>query len=137
MPRGRFDSKTTTIRPVGGLDSGTTYDLVVHTYTDPHTDNLNLVDSDLGSAVMATTASAGCAKPIIDVGWGDPMTLLVTGTWDSYLWSTAETTVSIDIASPPSQEWYWVTVASGSCVEAAVESPIFGDGFESGDTSGW
>jgi len=138
---GWTDAKTDTTFPVTGLDPATTYDLVVVTYTDPHPINQNLVNSDFSPEVMATTASAGCAQPIIAIAWGDPITLFVLGSYDSYLWSTGETTSSIDIV-PLFDQWYWVTVTSaGPCEEAAAVfidlGPFFEDGFESGDTSAW
>ncbi len=54
--RGQTEAKTILSYPVAGLDPGTSYDLAVASYTNPHADNLNLVDSDLGFDVMATTA---------------------------------------------------------------------------------
>jgi hypothetical protein len=87
---------------------------------------------------MATTANTGCAQPTIEITWGDPITLSVPGSYDSYLWNTGETTSAIDI-DPLVERWYWVTVTSaGPCEEtAAVATPIFLDGFESGDTTAW
>jgi hypothetical protein len=91
---------------------------------------------------MATTASLGCAKPIIEIAWGDPITLSVPGSYDSYLWITEETTPTIDI-DPLFEQWYWVTVTSaGSCEETAATSvapatPVFADGFESGNCTAW
>jgi hypothetical protein len=114
----------------------------VVTRTDPHADNFNLVNSDLSTEVMTSTASTGCAQPVIDVagaGMG-PFTLSVTGSYDSYTWSTAETTASI-VAGPPYGQWYWVTVTSaGPCEETVavlVDPEISADGFEAGDTADW
>ena len=44
---------------------------------------------------MATTASGGCSQPIIEQAGVDPITLSVSGSYDSYLWSTGETDPSI------------------------------------------
>ena len=137
---GWTESKTDTSYPVTGLVPGTIYDLAVVTYTDPHADNLNLVHSDFSPEVMATTASGGCAQPIIEKV--DPTTLSVLGSYDSYLWNTGETTSSI-IIDPLLDQWYWVTVTStGPCDETAIiwagpEIPVFTDGFESGDMLVW
>jgi len=140
---GWTESKTDTTFPVTGLDPATSYDFAVISYTDPHADNLNLVNSDFSPDVMATTASGGCAQPTIEVAGAGPFTLSLMGSYDSYLWSTGETTSSI-IIDPQFEQWYWVTVTSaGSCEEAAATSvvpvipEIFSDGFESGDTSTW
>ena len=139
---GWTEAKTDTTYPVTGLDPATTYDFGVVSYTDPHISNLNVVNSDFSPEVMATTASGGCAQPIIEIAWGDPNTLSVTGTYDSYNWSTGETTPSIVIDSLSGQ-WYWVTVTSaGPCEETAATSGYQGtlllaDGFESGDTTRW
>ena len=95
--------------------------------------------------VSPGTEKVGCAQPIIEIAVViavvGPITLSVLGSWDSYLWSTGETTPSIAIDSP-SEQWYWVTVTSaGPCEEtAAILAPgtvFFADGFESGDTSAW
>ena len=69
------------------------------------------------------------------------------GFYDSYLWSTGETTPSIDISSsidirPVVEQWYWATVTSaGPCEETAAYlvdlAKVFADGFETGDTSVW
>jgi len=140
--RGWTDSKATMTFPVAGLDSGTSYDLAVATRTDPHGNNLNLVSSDLSAEVMTTTAGTGCTQPVIDItGAGaGPFTLSLTETYDSYTWSTAETTSSI-VAGPPYGGWYWVTVTSaGPCVETAavlVDPDVFADDFEFGDTAEW
>ncbi len=140
---GWTDAKTDTAFPVTGLDPATPYDFAVVTYTDPHADNLNVVNSDLSPEVMATTASVGCAKPSIEIAWGDPITLSVPGSYDSYLWSTGETTPTIDV-DPPFEQWYWVTVTStGPCEETAAmlvdpaARRIFSDDFESGDAEAW
>jgi Leucine-rich repeat (LRR) protein len=136
--RGQAEAKTTLTWPVTGLDPGTSYDLAVASYTDTHANNLNLVEGDLGSSEMATTADTSCAQPIIEIAWGDQITLSVPGSYDSYLWNTGATTSAIDI-DPLVEHWYWVTVTSaGPCEEtAAVATPVFLDGFESGDTTRW
>lgn len=139
---GWTEAKTTTTFPVTGLDPGTTYDLAVISYTDPHVDNFNLVNSDFSPEEMVTTTSGGCAEPAIEIEWGDPITLSVPGSWDSYLWITGETTPTIDI-TPVYDQWYWVTVTStGPCEETGAvwvdpTTPIFLDGFESGSTTEW
>jgi len=140
--RGWTESKATTTYPVTGLDPGVAYDLAVISYTDPHTFNQNLVNSDFSPEVMATTESGGCAQPIIVQTGDDPITLSLTGTYDGYLWSTGEATSSI-VVDPQLWRWYWVTVTStGPCEETTAtwvgpETPVFADGFESGDTSAW
>jgi Leucine-rich repeat (LRR) protein len=140
---GWTEEKTDITYPVTGLDPGTTYDLAVVTYTDPHSDNLNVVNSDFSLQAMATTAPSGCAQPIIEVAGAGPFTLSVTGSYDGYLWSTGETTSSI-VIDPLFEQWYWVTVTSaGPCEETAATSvgpvtgEVFADGFESGNTSVW
>lgn len=140
---GWTESKTTTTHPVTGLDPGTIYDLAVASYTDPHVMNLNLVNSDFGSEVVAQTGSTGCAEPAIEITGLGPFNLSVTGSFDSYLWNTGATTSSI-VVDPPTEQWYWVTVTSaGPCEETAATpvdpgmSLIFADGFESGGTSAW
>jgi hypothetical protein len=136
-------AKTDTTFPVTGLDRITSYDFAVVSYTDPHSNNLNLVNSDLSLQVMATTAVLGCAPPVIEIAWGDPITLSLRLSFDSYQWSTGDTTSTIDI-DPFFEQWYWVTVTTvGPCEETAATSvdpadrSIFADGFESGDTSLW
>ncbi len=139
---GWTEPKTSNTFPITGLDPGTIYDLAVLTYTAPHADNLNLVHSDFSLEEMATTASGGCAQPIIEQAGVDPITLSLSGGWDSYLWSTGETDSSI-VVDPQLWKWYWVTVSStGPCEETAStwvgsETSIFSDGFESGDTTLW
>ena len=139
---GWTEPKTSNTFPITGLDPGTIYDLAVLTYTAPHTDNPNLVHSDFSTLVMATTVSGGCAQPIIEHAGEDPITLSLSASWDSYLWSTGETTSSINV-DPQLWRWYWVTVtSSGSCEETATTwvgpaIPLFTDGFESGNTSEW
>lgn len=134
-------SKLDTAFPVTGLDPATSYDYSVATYTYPHFNNLNLVTSDLSTEVSATTADVGCAQPTIEISIGDVITLTVVGDWDSYLWSTGETTPSI-VIDAPSDQWYWVTVSgAGPCEETAATlgpgTVVFEDGFESADTSAW
>ena len=139
---GWTEPKTETTFPVTGLDSGTIYDLAVLTYTAPHADNLNLVHSDFSPEEEATTASEGCAQPIIEQAGDDPITLSLSASWTSYLWSTGETDPSI-VVDPQLWKWYWVTVTStGPCEETAATwvgtvTSIFADGFESGDTTLW
>jgi Leucine-rich repeat (LRR) protein len=139
---GWTESKSTLTFPVTGLDPGTTYDLAVVTYTDPHASNQNLVSSDFSLQVMTATADTGCTQPIIEVsGVGiGPFTLSLTESFGSYLWSTAEATSSI-VAGPPYGQWYWVTVnPGGPCEETVavlVDPEVFTDGFESGGTADW
>jgi hypothetical protein len=140
---GWIGSKTVPLFPVTGLDPGTTYDLAVISYTDPHPFNQNLVESDIGPPVMATTADTGCGQPIITATGVGPFTLSLTESYDSYAWNTVETTPSI-IVDPSSEQWYAVAVTStGPCDEAAaitvtpIEPLVFSDGFESGDTTEW
>ena len=100
------------------------------------------MNSDFSPEVVATTTTGGCTQPIIQTGWGDPITLSVLGSYDSYLWITGETTSTIDIA-PLSDQWYWVAVTSaGPCEETGAvwispTTPVFSDDFETGDTSAW
>jgi len=134
-------SKLDIIFPVTGLDPATSYDFSVATYTDPHINNFNLVTSDLSPEATATTADVGCAQPIIEISIDDVITLTVVGDWDTYLWSTGETTPSI-VIDAPSDQWYWVTVTgAGPCEETgatlAPGTVVFEDGFESADTSAW
>jgi hypothetical protein len=137
---GWTESKWTTAFPVTGLDPGMSYDIAVTTYTDPHLYNLNRVGSDIGSSEYLTTSSSGCAQPVIRMAGAGPFTLSLIGTYDSYLWSTGETTPTIEV-NPPPDEWFWVTVTSaGGCEESAatlVDPNIFADGFESGDSALW
>jgi hypothetical protein len=142
---GWTESKTTTTFPVTELDPSTSYDLVVVTSTDPHASNVNLVTSDPSAEVMATTAGTGCAQPVIVTTGAGPFTLSLTTGYDSYTWSTTETTPSI-VVGPPYGQWIWVTVTSaGMCEETAATAVgvapilalIFGDGFESGGTTEW
>jgi Leucine-rich repeat (LRR) protein len=133
--------KSTTQFPVAGLDPDTPYDFAVGSFTEPHASNLNLVVSDGSAPAMATTSDGGCAEPVVQWRWGDEVTLSVGGSFDSYQWSTGETTPTIVVPVPPSPRWYWVTVtAPGSCEETAtalLDSDVFSDGFEAGDTSDW
>jgi hypothetical protein len=142
---GWTESKTTTTFPVTELDPSTSYDLVVVTSTDPHASNVNLVTSDPSAEVMATTAGTGCAQPVIVTTGAGPFTLSLTTGYDSYTWSTTETTPSI-VVGPPYGQWIWVTVTgAGTCEETAATAVgvapilalIFGDGFESGGTTEW
>ena len=138
---GWTEAKTEITFPVTGLNPQTDYDFALVSYTDPHANNQNLVNSDLSSEEMATTANDGCAQPVIDITWGDPIVLSVPGSYDSYLWNTGATTSSINI-NPSSEQWYWVRVTStGPCDETAALSvgpdTVFADGFESGDTTAW
>ncbi len=135
--------KSTTQFPVSGLDPDTPYDFAVASFTDPHANNLNVVVSDEEAPVMATTSNGGCAQPVIHSSWGSQVTLSVSGNFDTYQWSTGETTATIVVPSPSSPRWYWVRVTfPGSCEESAVVvldpgSVVFLDGSETGDTSGW
>lgn len=135
--------KATNLFPVSGLDPDTPYEFTVASFTEPHANNANLVISDPGPSVMATTSNGGCALPIIQYSWGSVVTLSVSDTFDTYLWSTGETTRTITVPAPASPCWYWVKVTSpGSCEETAVElldadNVMFWDDFETGDTSGW
>jgi hypothetical protein len=140
---GWIGSKVAILFPVTSLDPGTTYDLAVISYTNPHLFNQNLVVSDISTLVMATTADTGCGQPIITATGIGPFTLSLTESYDSYAWNTGETTPSI-IVDPSSEQWYAVAVTStGPCDEAAaisvtpIEPLVFSDGFESGDTSEW
>jgi hypothetical protein len=124
-----------------GLVPGTSYDIAVTTYTDPHLYNpYNRVGSSINSSEMVTTASTGCVQPVIRMTGAGPYTLSLAGSYDSYLWSTGETSASI-VVNPPPDEWIWVTVTSaGPCEETAailVDPNIFADGFETGDTTVW
>jgi len=135
--------KTTTLFPVTGLDPDTPYDFAVGSFTEPHANNLNLVFSDMSPPVMATTSNGGCAQPVVQSTWGDSVTLSVSGNFDSYQWSTGETTPTIVVPSPVSARWYWVKVTfPGSCEEGATilldpAGVVFLDGFETSDTSAW
>ncbi len=127
--------------PAAALDPGVSYDLVATSFTLPHVHNQNVVESDFGIPELATTADLGCARPVIDVAWGDPTILTVPGSYDSFAWNTGETGPTISV-SPFVARYYWVTVtAPGSCRESAIvlvdEQPIFADGFEGGSTSAW
>jgi hypothetical protein len=138
---GWTESKTDTTFPVTGLDPATSYDFAVISYTDPHADNLNLVHSDFSPEVMATTASGSCAQPNIEIAGFNPITLSVSGSYDSYLWSTGAATPSI-VVNPLFEQWYWVKVTSaGPCEETAATSVdparVFADDFESGDSTAW
>ncbi len=87
-------------------------------------------------------SNIGCVRPTLVVAWEDPITVSVSESFDSYLWSTDATTSAIDITAL-FEQWYWVTVTSaGSCEDTAAVSvdpnaPIFFDDFESGDTVMW
>jgi len=129
--------------PVTGLDPGTTYDLAVASYTDPHTYNQNLLTSELSTLVTMSTANTGCGQPVITATGIGPFTLSLTESYDSYSWTTMEATPSI-VVDPQSETWYAVAVTwAGPCDEAAVISVkpfdplVFSDGFESGDTTEW
>lgn len=155
---GWTSSKSETTFPVTGLAPGAAYDFVVRTRTDDHAQNPNLVRSDPSAVVVQTTASLGCSAPDITLTKGDQTVLSVPDVYDSYLWSTGDTTSRIVISGgggggegerapkkaeeDGSEAWYWVSVTSaGSCEESAVifvdGGLIFTDGLESGDTSIW
>jgi len=135
--------KTTTQFPVSGLDPDTPYDFAVASYTDPHMNNANRVVGDSGTPVMATTSNGSCAQPVIQSVWGSQVTLSVNGSFDTYQWSTGDTTPSTAVPVPTLPRWFWATVTSpGSCQETATilldpATVVFIDGFETGDTSGW
>ena len=123
------------------LDAGSLYDAFVVSYTDPHANNDNLVISDAGIPIIAATTNAGCLQPVILMDWGHETTLSLDGAFDTYLWSTGETTPTIMVV-PVASQWYWVTVEfDGSCEETAVifvvSEILFSDDFESGNTSAW
>jgi len=44
---------------------------------------------------MATTSNGGCAQPVVRSDWGTEVTLSVTGSFDTYQWSTGETTPTV------------------------------------------
>jgi hypothetical protein len=138
--RGWTEAKTEITFPVTGLDSAIIYDFVAVSHTDPHSDNQNMVMSDTSSEAMATTTALGCVQPTIEISWGSPIRLTVQGDYDSYVWSTGETAVSISI-NPESSQWYWVSITSfGPCEESAtilVDPTVFLDGFELGNTTEW
>jgi Leucine-rich repeat (LRR) protein len=137
---GLTESKTVTTLPVTSLLPGQPYDLMVSTFTDPHPDNQSTVVSEPGMPVMATTSNLGCASPDISIGLSCPTILSVVSSHDSYEWSTGETSSSI-MVQPESETWYWVkTTGPASCEEAGgvnIAPCLFGDDFESGDTSAW
>lgn len=137
---GKTASKTEIEIPVTALDPGVSYDLVVVSFTNPNLYNENLVTSDQSDPTMAFTADLGCATPVIDIARGYPCTLSLTDAFDSYVWSTGETTATIDV-DPTQLRFHWVTVTStGSCQESAIilaDPEIFADDFESGDTLAW
>lgn len=137
---GRTAPKTELNIPITGLDTGAVYDFSVASYTLPNNSNQNTVTSDLGEPVMSTTADTGCAAPVIDLVWGDPAILSLMSSYDSYEWSTGETSSTIEV-DPNDPRFYWVTVtSSGPCRESAmvvVDPSFFADGFESGDLDPW
>jgi len=115
---GQSQSKTATSIAVANLDSGVAYDFAVATFTSSHSRNSNLVVSDRSDPVLSTTTDTGCAAPEILIDWGPPIALSVATSHDGYLWSTGETSSSIelDIGAPQS---YWVVVTGpGACEEA-------------------
>lgn len=117
---GRTASKTEVAIPATTLDPGVSYDLSVASYTLSHAMNSSAVVSEKSNPVMATTSSLGCTDPVIAIDWGNPTTLSVVGDFETYSWSTGETTVSIDVSSFD-QRFYWVTVTGpGPCRESAM-----------------
>jgi hypothetical protein len=136
---GTATSKTTVSFPVTGLNPGTQYDFAVATYTDSHSNNRNRVISDPSPLVNGMTASNGCEMPIISIGETPPWTLGVTTVFDSFLWSTGESTQSVFV-TPTEETSFWVTTTSGGCEESAtatVDPRLFDDGFEGSSTSEW
>jgi Leucine-rich repeat (LRR) protein len=136
---GWTSDKSQTMFPMTVLDPATTYDLAVVSFTDPHSNNQNLVISDLSGIEMATTSDLGCPQPEIFVDYGGDTILSVPGSFTSFLWSTGESSATV-IVDPPEPTWYWVTVtSSGGCEDSAAKLvlDLFGDGFETGDTSAW
>lgn len=116
---GHVFGKTEIQTPVTDLSPGVSYEFAVSAFTWAHGSNQNVVTSDPSEVVEATTTSAGCAQPVVERTWGNPATLSVTPTWDGYLWSTGETTPSIEV-DPTDTTHYWVTVSGpGSCQESA------------------
>jgi hypothetical protein len=141
---GATASKATTSFPVTGLDPATQYDFAVKTYTNPHVDNQNRVLSDFSKLMTQMTANTGSVAPVVRKSGSSPWTLYTTEVFDSYLWSTGESTRIISV-DPADTTWYWVTTtAAGSSQESAtmlvdpnLPAEIFDDGFESGDTTEW
>ncbi len=108
---GFASDKGITSFPVTGLTSGTSYDVGVASFTRAHDQNDNFVVSERSLPVMTTTSNIGCDQPTILVGRDDSttVTLSLDDTYGSYLWSTGETTSTIEVPTTP-QHWYWVTV---------------------------
>jgi hypothetical protein len=132
-------SKTSTIFPVTGLLPAQSYDFLVSTFTNPHSANQNKVVSLATAPVMATTSDHGCVEPVVLNSGEWPATISVTTSHDTFEWSTGETTSSIVVA-PVVPTWYWVRATSGACDEASVvlvDTYVFADDFESGDTMKW
>jgi Leucine-rich repeat (LRR) protein len=134
-------SKSETTFPVTGLAGGATYDFAIRTFTLPHANNQNTVESDLSSVETGTTGSVGCAAPSIAKTGAHPATLGVTGEFSTYDWSTGETTATV-VVDPLVPSWYWVNVTwTGPCDETAAilvdPSEVFSDGFENGLTTSW
>ncbi|MFH2095197.1 MAG: gliding motility-associated C-terminal domain-containing protein, partial [Bacteroidota bacterium] len=84
---------------------------VTTTYWVSVTDNgCTAIDTVVVTVVTSVNANAGPDQSICE---GDTVTLTATG-GGSYLWSTADTTVSI-IVTPLSTTIYYLTVSIGSC----------------------
>ena len=116
----RWTSTTeTTTFPITDLEPGTSYEFAVASFTNPHEFNENRVISETREPVMATTADLGCEAPTIVVDREDEIILSVDDTYDSYLWSTEETSPTL-VVDPESPEWYWVTVTWDAGCEATA-----------------
>ena len=141
-------TKSASTFPVTGLAPGESFDLSVRTFTRPHSfsdawPQQNTVISELTPPVMAMTSSNGCTEPQITVSGGGPYALTAT-VHDSWLWSTGETSQSIEVnpGAPHWPSWYWVkTTDAGGCTDAAValgpHDLSFADDIESGYTFYW
>jgi len=136
-------SKASQSYPFSDLTPGTAYEFALRTYTDPHGFNANRVLSDLSTHVTGTTTNNGCSAPAVLVDrvapGVDTWRLWMAQGFDSYSWSTGETTPEI-LVSPAEPSWYWVSTVVGSCHETAVvlvDLHLFNDGFEDGGSTAW